>query len=35
MRTLATKAGLRVEKEAVEDPDNFYKARDYLAILRK
>ena len=35
LRTLVTRAGLTVETEASEDPSNFYKARDYLVLLRK
>jgi SAM-dependent methyltransferase len=35
VRTLASHAGLQVETEANETPDNFYKARDYLVLLRK
>jgi SAM-dependent methyltransferase len=35
VKTLAARAGLTVAKEAEEDPANFYKARDYLVLLRK
>lgn len=35
VKTLAAHAGLTIVTEAVEDPANFYKARDYLVLLRK
>ena len=35
LKTLGARAGLHVEREASEDPSNFYKARDYLVVLRK
>lgn len=35
VKTLAGHAGLEVVAEAAEDPANFYKARDYLVLLRK
>ena len=35
VRTLLARAGLRIVREASEDPANFYKARDYLVVGEK